>query len=302
LSCLFPFSFLTRNAAGTGFDKYGIAHAGLGIWDTTTDVQFTIEFLSNDYVGGLLPNTTEDGYINWLNAGSIVITNPLDQSVWLNSRLITTTSGSAYSQIITYLQGNYGLFSSYQPVNGVYVNGSLLNSTSPIATDDLESVGANVLVVPTSSFTFVDQMINQLNSYGCDLGAFLQIYATSYDYIARENIAPSIVSWPEGEKANSDVYRWYDDLNACYHATYDSTLSVNGGATYFLQKVKTCYRDYAYIYLSSNSVYNVIAFLPFLPSFFSNFPSFSFSFSYFFSSLLFSSVSLDVTCEYFFRI
>lgn len=219
-----------------------MAHAGLGVWDTTTDDKFSIEFVSNNYVGGLLPNTS-NGYINWLNSGSIVITDPLDSEAWLNSRLLTTTSGSAYSQLITYLQGNTGLFQYYQPVTALYVNTSLINASIAITNDDIDNIGT-VLVQPTNSFAFVDDLIIQLGSYGCDLGAFLQIYATSFGYLTREKAAPNVVSWGEGQPANADVYRWYSDLNKCYKNAYSATQKSGADASFFLGVSVAVYPSY----------------------------------------------------------
>jgi len=95
---------MCSTTAGSAYNSYGTAHAGLGIWDTTSDVKFTIEFVSIDYVGGLLPETS-NGEIIWKNVGSVVITDPVVDANWVSSRLITTTIGSAYSQLITFLKG-----------------------------------------------------------------------------------------------------------------------------------------------------------------------------------------------------
>jgi hypothetical protein len=64
--------------------------------------------MSNNYVGGLFPNTTEgiDNFM-WNNEASIVVTNPLDENNWVNSRLIASTSGVAYTDFIQYLQSNF---------------------------------------------------------------------------------------------------------------------------------------------------------------------------------------------------
>lgn len=157
----------------------------------------------------------------------------MDESAWLNSRLLTTTSGNAYSQLITYLQGNTGLFAYYQPVTGIYVNVSLINSSTVVINDDIDKFG-DVLVQPINSFAFVDNLISQLGSYGCDLGAFLQIYATSFDYMARDAVAPTVVSWSTGGPANTEVYNWYEDLINCYNQTYVNTVQTNQDASYFL--------------------------------------------------------------------
>jgi hypothetical protein len=181
-----------RDAAGPNFDRFGVSHSGLGVWDTTTDVKFTIEFISNDYVGSLLPKV-DGNTIQWNNQASIVITNPLIQTNWLYSRLLTTTSAYAWTQLVDYLQENIDQYEFYQPVTGLYLNNSLFNSSVVYSTDDINEVG-EVVIGGMDSFTFVDQLVTQLGSYGCDLGAFLQIYATSYDYIASKPGTPSSVS------------------------------------------------------------------------------------------------------------
>lgn len=175
------------------------------MWDTTTDTKFSIEFVANNYTGALFP-TYQDGQIVWNNAGSIVITNPLVEDNWLNSRLVSTTTANAWSQMVTYLKDNTKKWDVYQPVSVVFANSSLYSNTSEVTTDDLASVGG-VSVYAINSFSFVDDMIKQLADYGCDLGAFLQIYATSYDYLAKQNVNPTVVSWEEGE-TNQEVYNW----------------------------------------------------------------------------------------------
>ncbi len=199
-------NYLNSDAAGSNFDRFGVSHAGLGIWDTTTDVKFTIEFVANDYVGALLPQLNPDGSITWNNQGSIVITNPLIESNWLNSRLLTTTSGNAWTQIINYLQSVPDKFTIYQPVTGIYLNASLFNTSSVYSTDDINDVG-KVVLPGMDSFTFVDELVTQLGSYGSDLGAFLQIYATSFDYIAGDSKEPVAVSLTVPGN-NAEVYRW----------------------------------------------------------------------------------------------
>lgn len=197
--------FSCRDAAGNSFLKYGVSHAGLGMWDTTTDEKFSIEFVSNNYTGALFPEYS-NGQIVWNNAGSIVITNPLVENNWLNSRLISTTTANAWSQMVTYLKDNTKKYAVYQPVTVVYANSSLISDNDEVTTDDIAAVGG-VSIYATNSFTFVDDMIQQLADYGCDLGAFLQIYATSYDYIAKVGVAPTEVDWVDGQ-TNEEVYNW----------------------------------------------------------------------------------------------
>lgn len=232
-----PFPYNTPeqiiDAAGSDFNRYGIAHAGLGVWDTTSDYKYSIEFASESYVGGLLP-TIANGVLTWNNAGNIVITYPLDESLWLNARLICTTSGSSYSQLITYLQDNVDIYSTFQPVTGLFVNSTLLNTTAgEVQSADLNTIGT-ILVPSTDSFTFVDDLISQLNSYGVNLGAFLQIYATSFTYLAATSNSAQVITW-NSATANSNVYNWYGDLNTCYNNVFAATQQSEDGAQYFSQ-------------------------------------------------------------------
>jgi hypothetical protein len=81
--------FVFRTAAGTEFLDYGSNHAGLGVWDLTTGAKFSVQFVSDNFVGALLPTLTSDGsssstsgYIFFNNTGSIVYTDPLQVCIW----------------------------------------------------------------------------------------------------------------------------------------------------------------------------------------------------------------------------
>jgi hypothetical protein len=109
--------------------------------------------------------------------------------------------------MVTYLQDNMAQYATYQPVTVLFVNASLANSTA-VSTDDLDSIGG-VLLEADNSFAFVDEMLLQLSSYGCSLGAFLQIYATSYDYLSRFDQTLGVVEWDNTPTvANPEVYAW----------------------------------------------------------------------------------------------
>ena len=136
-----------------------------------------------------------------------MITSPLVEDNWLNSRLITTATGNAYSQLITYLQDHQDEFVTYQPVTALFVNFTLFNSSVDYTNDDLYTIG-KVIVPAMNSFYFVDVLVNLLASYGTDLGAFLQIYATSFDYLTATENNPTVVEWAANGPANPDVYQW----------------------------------------------------------------------------------------------
>jgi hypothetical protein len=75
-----------RAAAGATFLQYASTHAGIGIWDITTGDKFTVQYLSSDFVGTLLPTLTPvagsggSGYVEFNNSGIILYTDPLDVS------------------------------------------------------------------------------------------------------------------------------------------------------------------------------------------------------------------------------
>lgn len=254
LEAPFPYNTpqLVKTAAGSNFANYGIGHAGLGVWDTTEDNKYTIEFVSETYEGSLLPDVGTNS-LTWKNAGKIVISSPLDDDLWLNARLIATTSGNAYSQLITYLQDDIGTkYDYYQPVTALYVNASLVNTSSgDISNTDVSSIGS-IKVNAINSFSFVDDLIYQLSTYGIDLGAFLSIYATSFNYFTRPDTVPTVVS-----SSHADVLAWFTALDACYNSNFNAVLQSGAGAQAFLTNIRDCYGSYAYVFASPVAVYNL---------------------------------------------
>lgn len=220
--------------AGESFEKYGITHAGIGVWDTTSDQKFTIEFISEDYVGALLPDFDDDTQsLVWKNQGQVVFTVPTSNKNWLNSQLICDTSGVAYNQLVTYIEDNIDLFASFQPVEVVYYNASLLSNATEYTNTELDKSG-HLKVAKTDSFFFVNKIVHLLTDYGADTESFLQIYGTAYQYISRYNEAAGVVSWSADGPANTEVYQWYQALSACYQDVYDATVNNGEGAEYFL--------------------------------------------------------------------
>jgi len=89
--------------AGADFAAYADTHAGLGIYDITTNLKFSVEFLALNFTGALLPNAAgTNSSLTWNNAASIVVTSPLVVDAWTNSRLVSITSGTAYAQLVSF--------------------------------------------------------------------------------------------------------------------------------------------------------------------------------------------------------
>jgi hypothetical protein len=306
--------------AGDIFQKYYITHAGLGVWDTTSDVKFSIEFVSENYVGALLPGFNDDDEtLTWENGGTVVFTTPTQASDWLNSQLVCVTTGVAYNQLITFIEDNLDMYAKFQPVEVVWYNETLSGAfnSSDYTSNDLIFSG-DLKVAKTESFWFVNTLINQLSTYGATVEAYLTVYATSFQYLSRSDVAPAVVSWAAGQPANADVFRWYKALSTCYDAEFAKAQDSQLGGQYFLdvsllcllcllaahflaccspasilsslhsicrprglpalfpsiqplmnhpncvslqcayfQLLKGCYGDYAYVFLSETSVYNV---------------------------------------------
>ena len=136
-----------RQVAGVTFDSFEISHAGLGVWDTTTDEKFSIEFLCDSYVGSLFPILhPETSSIEWNNSASIVVTTPTKFDDWIESSLVSTTRGAAYNNLIQYIQDNTNTFRTYQPVSVILTNASALVNVSTVAQIESPSeIGAVVL-------------------------------------------------------------------------------------------------------------------------------------------------------------
>lgn len=96
------YQMFIRIAAGTSFNEYSTTHAGLGVWDVTLGIKFSIEFLAINYTTSLFPSVINSSLI-WNNEATIQVTNPLIEENWINSKLIVATSGLAYQDFATYL-------------------------------------------------------------------------------------------------------------------------------------------------------------------------------------------------------
>ena len=186
-------------------------------------MKFTIEFISSDYVGALLPKFNEEGKtLVWSNIGQVVFTTPIVESDWLNSQLVSETTGVAYNQLVAYIRDNEELFDTFQPVEADHYNSS-------------SSSTGSVVVSSTDSFWFVRLLIGQLSDYGADTSSFMEIHATAFQYIAQSLLSPAVVAWSPNGPTDPAVYSWYQDLSVCYQSSYSDTKNSSGDAKHFLQ-------------------------------------------------------------------
>ena len=225
--------------AGTEFGAFVSTHCGIGVYDTSTSSKFSIEFIAANYTGALLPTLSGSSMI-WNNVGEIAVTSPFQESLWIVSRLVSITSGTAYQELVEYLQTHWQRGYYYQPVTVT------ASSSSP----------STASVAPTNSYSFCAEVISQISSFGAPVDSFLPPSTTAFTYYASSAEQPKVVSWAESA-VPADVVQYYRQLSLCYHGAFSSTST--GGAAQFLQLLQDgCYKSqHALVYRSATSVYNV---------------------------------------------
>lgn len=253
LEAALPFNVPSDIAAkaGSSFTAYAAAHCGLGVYDSSTNVKFSIEFVALNYTGALLPtgfderNGTSRAW-RWNNAGALAVALPLNDAAWTNSRLVSITSGTAWLELRSWLQRNYQGDLYYQPVSVV--------AGSP---------SGAVLVSAFDSYALAQAAIAQLASFGAPLNSFVSPATTAFVYTALDATKPSIVSWPAGENggnelAPSNVRAWFLQLSTCYRAKFAQLPPAQDGFS-FLANAQACYgsAEPSFVYLSPTSVYSL---------------------------------------------
>jgi hypothetical protein len=139
----------------------------------TTNIRLSIEFIADNYEGTIIP-TCSNNQLFWNNSGSIVVTNPLNQNVWGNSRHIARSTGVAYTNLVDYLHSSVDNFKIYQPVNIVYTStGNIYNFSNYFSYQETQY--GKTVIAATESYGFINEVFNQLQTFGCDLTCFLQV-------------------------------------------------------------------------------------------------------------------------------
>lgn len=265
LESSFPFNVpdYISTRVGDGFKEYSTLVAGIGIWDTTADIKFSIQFVSNSYVGALFPILNDTyGEITWNNTGSIVVTDPLDETSWVSSRHIVTTNGGPYSRLVQFLQESENPnFNVYQPINIVNPSSALISNYT---TDEFSFIfqlnsanDGNEIVEATNSYTFARYIVDELHLIGCKVDSFLPIYNSSFSYMTDLEEVETL-SYSDNISAKSEVFNWFSSIEACYKRIFVDADDSNNVALIF-ESISNCYNisDYAYVYKSATSVYKV---------------------------------------------
>ena len=266
LDASFPFNAPPniQRKAGPEFRQGAGLHGGIGIIISSTsssalygltssNVQFTkisVEFVAENYINGLFPNTTNNKVI-WNNNGAIYVRNPIDTNLWLNSKIITETNGLNYLKYIHKIFQTIatGGFEVFQPISVLTPNMTAFEAITP--PNQLE-IG-NLLVNPTSSFTFVQNTIDFLFSENFPMGTFLELAATSAFYFhccigkgCLSSCSPLKLVDLSFAANQALVSSWYQKLYKCFSSLASADF-------------QSCYGSYsyAYVYMNSSMVYNV---------------------------------------------
>jgi len=254
----FPFNapYNISKAAGPQFRQGTAIHGGIGIVlsnttmnGTITSTKLSVEFAAEDYLSGLFPNI-DNGNLIWNNTGSVYVNNPLNTSLWLNSRIITETTGYVYLKYIYDLYTNISnhQFAVFQPIKVIQPNITYFESILPVNENQI----GNVTVYPNSSYAFVINTIEFLLNLHCEVDVVLGLTATSIFYL-QDQTNLNIV-YLDSSSNVAQVSNWYIDLYACFSNLSSSSLRTN-----LYLDIQDCYSNhsYAYVYLSNSSVYNV---------------------------------------------
>jgi len=272
------FPYTTPNSIkikmGDMWNKYSLSHAGLGIWNKDTDVKYSLEIVCLNYTDALFPIVLDSTTMEWNNQATIVMTYPISESLWSESRLVAVSNGAAYECILTYLLDNYKKkYHVYQPVS---VNAYDLTRSDHVGE-------ASIPYLDSYKFTF--DLLQELTDYGVELDAFLGVERTGWSYIAETDESPhprhthqlnpdevgvsssihkskddellpsiTVLQWGEEDPVPTNVTEWYTELEACYEDVFDSGM----GGSSILNSLRSCYENgYAFVYASPTAVYQV---------------------------------------------
>lgn len=231
-----PVSFVSM--AGSEFNSFVATHCGLGVYDTTTNIKFSIELVALNYTGSLLPTSFTDTSFEWNNEAKVAITSPFAESQWITSRLISITSGYSYQQLVKYLESNW--------LPGFYYN--------PVTVASTGAEGVGPIVMPTNSYTFVQSLIQQLGTFDAPLDTFLPPSNTALTYFSTHT-TPQVITWTAAPPQR--VTEWYRTLSTCFSAA--AKIPPNSASQFLSTIQTTCYaaHSYALVFKSANAVYNV---------------------------------------------
>ena len=236
---------------GSNFHQYATTHAGLGIWDKSNGVKLTIEFVADNFISAFFPLFINDPIktIQWNNSGTVIVTIPMDENGWDNSRHISSATGVAYTELKSFLQSH--VHTIYQPITIIEASiNDIINGTFSVSKTTIQS---------QNSYWFVSHTIQNLASFGCSIESFIPTSASGIFYITPQKITPEIIFWDIDESTRLNVYNWYLELQSCYLEKAQHILQTRTGAELFLKSLQLCFfkHSYAYIYASPNSVYNI---------------------------------------------
>lgn len=239
-------------------------HAGIGIWDVTLNVKFSIELVPVSGIGNIffpVVDTSNGSAVEltWMNIGQVHTTMPIDEQ-WNSGQFITATIGAAFNKWAGILQErvktNGDIFQLIQPFHIV----EYANNFDALLRNNHKTTMGNVLVKGHDSFSLATESLNILAQLGCNLNTFQAPRETALGYstITSKEDQLQIVDVSVGGSSREtrvQVARWYAAMKQCA----EDNVSPANGIVHFVRLVsENCLQDgYAYLYRDRYSVYNV---------------------------------------------
>jgi hypothetical protein len=245
-------------------------HSGVGVYNTNTGAKFSIELLQSngDYGRLFFPDLTQltkscnNSAEVWGNHGEIVVTNPIDPTLWTTSTRFATGNGQAYTQIIKWIQGLSQDTLLLQPINVVYdAEQTAGRPGSMTGSPSLVTEFGPVVVKASDSYAFTKRIIDYSAYIGCNMGTFAPFIRNTISYVATSGIPDnglkviSLIDNAANEPARTYAITWFTCMQDCSK----NVIPTSAGIVNFAQQVRVCYVNCGfgktYLYRDATSVW-----------------------------------------------
>lgn len=241
-------------------------HAGIGVWDITTDMKFSIELVPTTGIGNIFfpvvdTADTSEVEMTWMNVGEIHTTSPIDEA-WNSGQFITATIGAGYLKWATAIQervkASANVYQLMQPFTVVQLTSE--TEFESVLRDNRKTSMGNTLVSNQDSFSFATEALDILGTLGCDLTTFQTPRITTLGYstpVAAVEAIPVVDVSIKGSSRETrlQVAQWFETTKECALGK----ISPANGIVHFVRLLSDdCLtQGYAYLYRDDSSVYNV---------------------------------------------
>ncbi len=251
---------LGANYSASVLSSGTFTHAGLGVWDVTTDRKFSIELIAPDGIERCFfpfadTSLSSESYLAWFNVGEIHVTEPVDEDAWDASRIVTVANGAVFNEMTNYVAKSMTgsgarQFLTMQPLSVAYSG----DVQGVVDSTHVESLGTT-LVSGRDSFSFVEDLMDYLATAGCTTAEFMEPYRTDVAYMTASSSSMSLVDLSRDRDTRVQVAEWFARLQAC---AKNKTTTSDRLQDFISALNSDCYSDdYVYVYRSELTVYNV---------------------------------------------